>query len=63
MALDDIVEEPDIPGIEELFEACELLEDVAEPHAAAVSARPAARKLSGSSRRFLDACIERPPET
>ena len=61
-ALDDIVDEPDIPGIEELFEVFELLADVAEPHAAALTTTPAVRKLSDSSRRIPPACIERPPE-
>src|SRR5438270_11462717 len=56
-APDDIVDEPDIPGIEEFFDACELLDDAAEPHPVAISASPTARKLTGSSSRFPNACM------
>ena len=52
VALDDVVDEPDIPGIEELFDAGELLDDAAEPQPTAVSPSPSARKLGGNIRRF-----------
>jgi hypothetical protein len=69
LALVEVVDEPDIPGIEELPDACELvygvaeLDDFAEPQPATVTTIPTTRRLSGSSRNFQNACIERPPGT
>ena len=69
LALAEVVDEPDIPGIEELPDACEpvdgvaKLDDFAEPQPATLTTIPTTRTLSGSGRHFQNACIERPPGT
>ena len=63
IAVDDIVEEPDIPGIDEVPDdaACDVVDDVAEPQPLTVSARAIANAPTDTFQARRNVCIERLP--